>query len=270
MDTARANAGPLPLRRHHRSLAWALAKRDLLGKYRGARLGMLWALATPFMMLLVYTLAFGHLTRGQWPGLRSLQDFALWVFAGLAIHGTFAECLVRAPTLVTSNPSYVTKVVFPLDLLPWPVVTSAFFHLAMHLLVLLLALLVWRGGLPLTAVALPLVLLPLLPFLLGVLWLLAAVGTYLRDIGQLAGPVATAMLFLSSAILPTQAIPPRWQWVVEWNPLTPVIDQARAVLFLGEWPSPGPLVLESCLAVVFALAAHAVFRRLRPGFADVL
>lgn len=258
------------MRRQHRSLAWELAKRDLLGRYRGASLGMAWALATPFLMLLVYTLAFGHLARGQWPGLHTLQDFALWVFAGLAIHGAFAECLVRAPTLVVANASYVTKVVFPLDLLPWPVVATAVFHLGMNLLVLLLALLYWRGGLPATAIALPLVLLPLLPFLLGILWLLAAVGTYLRDIGQLTGPVATAMLFLSSAILPVQAIPLRWQWVVEWNPLTPVIDQVRAVLFLGQWPDPRLLGLEFCLAVVFGLAAHAVFRTLRPGFADVL
>lgn len=270
MLRGRVDAGLLPLRGPHRALAWALVRRELEGQYRGAGLGAAWALATPFLMLLVYTLAFGHLAKGQWPGISTLHEFALWMFAGLVLHAAFAECLARAPALVAAHPSYVTKVLFPLDLLPWPVLASALFHLAMNLLVLVLALSWWRGLPSPTCLALPLVLLAFLPFLLGVLWTLGALGVYLRDIGQLVAPAATATLFLSSALVPPSAMPSRWRWLFELNPLTPIIDQVRRVLFLGQWPEWPLLAAYAVAATLFAMLSHRLFRRLQPGFADVL
>ncbi|MBN8716068.1 ABC transporter permease [Thermomonas sp. S9] len=260
----------LPVRADQRTLVWELIRRELAGKYRGTGLGALWALATPLLMLLVYTLAFGHLARAQWPGLHGLGEFALWVFAGLAVHAAFAECLARAPALVTAQPNYVTRVRFPLALLAWPVLASALFHLAMNLLVLLLALALRRGGLPPTLLALPLVLLPLLPLLLGLLWSLGALGVYLRDLGQLVAPLATAALLLSSALVPPAAVPAGWRWLFLANPLTTLIDQLRRVLFLGQWPQWPQLAGYALLALLFALLAQALFRRLQAGFADVL
>jgi lipopolysaccharide transport system permease protein len=252
------------------ALAWALIRRELASQYRGSGLGALWAVLMPLLMLLVYTLALGHLARAQWPGLPTLHDFALWLLAGLALHAALAECLVRGPTLVTAQPGYVTRVRFPLALLPWPLVASALFHLLMNLLVLLLALLVLRGAWPPTLLALPLVLLPLLPLLLGLAWLLGALGVYVRDIQHLMAPLATALLFLSSALVPVASIPERWRWLFLCNPLTSLIDQLRRVLFLGLWPQWLTLAQMLGLAVLLALLGYGVFRRLQTGFADVL
>ncbi|MFN7136512.1 MAG: ABC transporter permease [Thermomonas sp.] len=266
---ARPHAGPLPRQRQHLWLAWELARREWLGRYRGAHLGRLWALATPLLMLAVYLLAFGPLVRGHWPGVDGWGEFALVVFAGLAVHGLFAECLARAPMLVAAQPGFVTRVLFPLDLLPWPVLAGALLQFAMQLLVLLGGLACTRG-LAWSALALPLVVLPALPFLLGLLWALGALGVFLRDLGQLVAPATTAMLFLSSALVPLATVPARWRWLFELNPLTTIIEQLRRVLFLGLWPQWPLLLAYLGLACGFALLAHALFRRLQPGFADVL
>jgi len=252
------------------ALAWALVRRELASQYRGSGLGALWAVLMPLLMLLVYTLALGHLARGQWPGMTSLREYALWLFAGLAVHAALAECLARAPTLVTAQPSYVTRVRFPLEVLPWPLVASALFHLAMNLVVLLLAVLAWRHALPLTVLAVPLVLLPLLVLLLGLAWGIGALGVYLRDLQHVMAPVATALLFLSSALVPVATLPERWRWLFLCNPLTPLIDQLRRVLFLGLWPQWTALAGLTAGALLLALLGHALFRRLQPGFADVL
>lgn len=270
MAMARISAGPVPVSRQHRWLAWELAKRDLLGRYRGAHFGLLWTLATPLLMLGVYLLAFGPLLKARWPGAAGWQDFALMVFAGLAVHGLFAECLARAPSLVVAQPGLATRVLFPLDLLPWPALATAVFHFAMQMLVLLVGVLLWHGGPPITALALPLVLLPFLPFLLGLLWGLGALGVYLRDINQIVAPVATAMLFLSSALMPLETLPARYRWVFELNPLTLIIDQVRRVLFLGLWPQWQALVLYMLVALVACALAYGLFCKLQPGFADVL
>ncbi|WP_240095701.1 ABC transporter permease [Thermomonas flagellata] len=262
-------AGPIPFRRQHVWLAWELTKREWLARYRHALLGRLWALAIPVLMLGVYLLAFGPLVRGHWPGAYGWGDFALAVFIGLAVHGLFSECLMRAPTLVTTNPSYVTRIVFPLDLLPWPILVSASVQFALQMLVLLVVVAATRG-LGWSILTVPLLPLPLLPFLLGLLWMLGALGVYVRDLRQLVAPASSVMLFLSSALVPLTAVPERWRWVFEINPLTPIIEQLRRVLLWGLWPQWWGLFTYLLLVSAFALAAHALFMRLRPGFADVL
>lgn len=231
---------------------------------------MIWSLLNPFMMLLIYTLAFGSILRARWPGADSTGDFALILFVGIAIHGFFAECVGRAPTLVTSNANYVTRIIFPLDILPWPVLVSGLFHFAMNLLVFICGVAIVKGSLPSTIVLLPLVVMPLALVILGGLWLLSSLGTFLRDIGQLVGPLLTAMLFLSSAIVPVDAIPQSYRWIFELNPLTLVIDQARNVALYGVSPDWGALGIYTGISLLFCCGSYLVFGRLRRGFADVL
>lgn len=263
-------AWPLPVQRQHRSLVWELAKRDVFGRYRGASLGVVWSILNPFLMLVVYTVAFGEILRARWPGVEGSVDFALILFVGLSIHAFFAECITRAPTLVSSNTNYVKRIVFPLEVLPWPVVLSGLFHLMMNMLVFLAAVWALKGYVFATALMLPLVILPLVPMVLGAIWLLSALGTYLRDISQLMGPFATAMLFLSSAIIPVDSLPDVYRGIFRANPLTIIIDQARLVTLYGQAPDWAALMVYSVFALLFCLGGYLLFRRLRGGFADVL
>jgi len=255
----------------NRSLVYELTQREILGRYRGASFGMLWSLISPFLMLLVYTLAFGFIMKGRWPGSTgSTTDFALILFAGLTIHGFFAECFIRAPQLIISNTSYVKRVVFPLDILVWSMTFSALFHLAMNMVVLLLLYLCVKGGIHPTAVLLPLVVLPLFILTIGIGWITAALGVYLRDIGQIAGVIAAAMLFLSSAIIPVESVPDSYRIVFELNPLTFIINQVREVVIWGRLPDWAGLGIYTLIACAVAVIGHRMFNKLRVGFSDVL
>lgn len=263
--------GPLSVFGRQRLLLLELTKRDILGRYRGAAFGMLWSLISPFLMLLVYTLAFGYILKSRWPGADgSTQDFVLILFVGLIIHGYFAECLVRAPQLILGNANYVKKVVFPLDALVWSMVLSALFHFATNVVVLFGMMLYLHAGIPWTAFLLPIVMLPLLLLSAGVGFLLSATGVFLRDIGQFVGVLATAMLFLSSAIVPVEALPAEYRWVFYANPLTPIIDQAREVVIWGRTPQWSQLGWHAVLSSAFLLLAYWSFQKMRKGFADVL
>jgi lipopolysaccharide transport system permease protein len=263
--------GVLSVFSEHRSLAYELTQREILGRYRGASFGLLWSLISPFLMLLVYTLAFGFIMKGRWPGSSgSTTDFALLLFAGLTVHGFFAECFTRAPQLIISNTSYVKRVVFPLDILGWSMTFSALFHLLMNMVVLLLLHLCVKGSVPLTAALLPVVVVPLVILTVGISWIVAALGVYLRDIGQIAGVIAAAMLFLSSAIVPVQSVPQGYRVLFELNPLTFIIDQVREVVIWGRLPNWGGLGIYTIIACVVAVLGHRVFNKLRVGFADVL
>ncbi len=255
----------------HRSLTYELTQREVLGRYRGASFGLLWSLISPFLMLLVYTLAFGFIMKGRWPGSSgTTTDFALILFAGLTVHGFFAECFTRAPQLIISNTSYVKRVVFPLDILVWSMTFSALFHLVMNMVVLLLLFLCVKGMVHPTAALLPVILIPLVILTAGVGWIVSALGVYLRDIGQIAGVIATAMLFLSSAIIPVESVPESYRVVFELNPLTFIINQVREVVIWGRLPDWQGLGLYTLVACMIALLGHRLFNKLRVGFADVL
>lgn len=263
--------GPFSAWSRHRSLTIELTRRDILGRYRGASFGLLWSLISPFLMLGVYTVAFGYILKARWPGTTgNTADFAMLLFLGLLTHGFFAECLTRAPTLITSNANLVKKIVFPLDVLPWTVVLSALFHTFTNVIVFVLINLFLRGEFHPEIVLLPLVLVPLLLLALGMVWLLASLSVFLRDITQITGVVATAMLFLSSAIIPVETLPERYQLIFALNPLTFIIDQVREVAFWGRLPDWSGLGLYAMGGLSFAYAGYAVFQKTRRGFADVL
>lgn len=263
--------GPFNAWLRHPLLTWEMTKRDVLGRYRGASFGLFWSLLSPFFMLAVYTLAFGYIMKARWPGTGGgTADFAMLLFVGLIVHGFFAECLVRAPTLITHNSNLVKKILFPLDVLPWTVVLSAMFHALANSIVFVLLNAMLRGEVHATVLLLPVVLAPLAILALGVTWLLSSLSVYLRDIAQVTGVLATAMLFLSPAIVPMEILPEGYQAVFRMNPLTFIINQAREVAFWGRVPDWSGLAVYGLAALVVAYVCYGIFQKTRRGFADVI
>ena len=256
----------------NRRLISQMAKRDVLSRYRGSVLGLLWSFLNPAFMLLVYTFVFSVVFKARWTdgGEESKSQFAVILFVGMIVHGLFAEVLNRAPSLIVSNVNYVKKVVFPLEILPAISMGAALFHSAISLLVLILALIAFNGFLHWTAIFIPVVLLPLVIFTLGLSWVLASLGVFIRDIAQSIGIITTIMLFLSPVFFPVTALPERLQPWMMANPLTFIIEQARGVLLWGKLPSWSGLALYTLVALFTTWASYVWFQKTRKGFADVL
>lgn len=254
-----------------RELIFQLTKRDILGRYRGSYLGLAWSFLTPLLMLAVFTLVFGVIFQRRW-GLESegRLDFALILFSGLIIFNLFAECMTRAPHLILTQPQYVKKVVFPLEVLPVTTLLSAAVHAAVSFFILFVGLWMSSGPLPWTVVFLPLVLLPLLMLCLGIGWFLASLGVFFRDISQLVGVVTTATLFLSPIFYPVTVVPVWLRPLYRLNPLTSIIENTRAVVVFGRYPDWRHVLPLTVLTFLAALFSYAWFQRTRKGFADVL
>ncbi|MET4676139.1 MULTISPECIES: ABC transporter permease [unclassified Luteibacter] len=264
-------SGPFEAFGKYRSLTLALSKRELLGRYRGATFGLFWSLISPFLMLGVYTFAFGYIMKSRWPHTSdSTGEYALILFVGLIIHGYFAECLIRSPTLIVGNPNLVKRIIFPLEILPWPMVLSALFHVAANFIVFSCLHLVFKHYVPWTIIFLPVVLAPFVLFTMGVSWFMASLGVYIRDIPQVTGVIATAMLFLSSAIIPVDSLPPQYRLFFAMNPLSFIINQAREVALWGNVPDFFGLALYAAGSFVVAYLGYAWFLKTKRGFADVI
>lgn len=256
----------------NRSLILALTKREVVSRYQGSAFGLAWSFFNPILLLTVYTFIFSVVFKARWgASVDTTQTaFALILFVGLIVHGLFAECLQRAPSLVLSNVNYVKKVVFPLEILPWVAFGAALFHACISFGVLLLAMLVLQHQLSWTVVLFPLMLAPLALGTLGVSWFLASLGVYIRDIAQITGMIVTVLLFLSPVFYPISALPEKYQWVANLNPLAFVIESSRSVLLFGEIPSFTHWFVLMFASALLAWLGFFWFQKTRKGFADVL
>ena len=271
---AQPSTSPLSIFRSvtaNRRLIYSLAKREVVGRYRGSVMGLLWSFFNPVLMLAVYTFVFSVVFRARWAGgSDSKTEFALILFAGLLVFNLFSECVNRAPGLILSNSNYVKKVIFPLEILPLVALGSAAFHFAISFIVWLLFYLVFFGWPPVTVLWLPLILLPLILMTVGLSWLLASLGVYLRDVGQIIGVVTTILMFVSPIFYPIAALPEKYRPFMHLSPLTFVVEQARDVMIWGrsiDWPLWG---LSMILSSIIAWLGFAWFQKTRKGFADVI
>lgn len=234
-------------------------------------MGLLWSFLNPLFMLAIYTFVFSVIFQSHWVGQTSGHfDFAVILFAGLNINSFFSECANRAPTLIIENTNFVKKVVFPLETLSWSILGSALFHLLVSTIVLLAFSLVVRGAVPLTILLFPIVVLAFIPVVVGVVWLLASLGVFLRDLKQAIGVITTAMLFVAPVFYPLTNIPPHLRYWMYLNPLTEIVVASRDVLVWGRTPNWIALALYTMVGICFAWASFAWFQRSRRGFADVL
>lgn len=259
----------------HRALILRLARREIEARYRGSMLGVFWALVVPLLLLAVYTVVFSTIFPARWSfATGGHAHFALILFSGLILFNVFAEVVNRAPGLLFENITYVKKVVFPLEVLPWVSVTVALFNAAVSSAAFLAGYLLLVGAPPPTAAVFPLLLLPLVLLAVGASWFLSALGVYLRDIQQFVPVIVTVLLYLNPVFYPLdmarERLPAPLFALVQLSPIAVTVEGARNVLFAGAWPDWGALAVQVVVGWLVAWLGLSWFCKTRKGFADVV
>ena len=232
----------------------------------------MWSFFNPLLLLVLYTFVFSVVFKARWGGdlTESKSQFAILLFVGMIVHTLFAETLNRAPWLIVNNVNYVKKIVFPLEILPVVALGASLFHLLVSIIVLIFTIFIINGHLQLTIIFLPLIFLPLVILILGISWAIASLGVYLRDVAQPIGMLMTVLMFASPVFYPINALP---EFIRPWlmlNPLTFIIEQARAVLIFGNTPDWNGFIIYCLVAIFFAWVGYVWFQKTRKGFANVL
>ena len=255
----------------NRELIWQLSMREFFGRYKGSIMGVAWSLFHPLLMLVIYTFVFSVVFKAKWGiGGESKVTFAMVMFSGMILHGLLAECLTRAPDLILINSNYVKKVVFPLEILPVVVLVSALLHFMISFCILVLFSVFSGMSIHPGVVLIPIVLLPLVLLTLGLSWMLASLGVYLRDLTQVIGVISAMLLFLSPVFYSLDALPLEFQTFVFFSPLTLPITQLRDVMFWGKPIAWGSWSLSLAIGMIACYFGFWWFQKTRKGFADVL
>lgn len=250
--------------------------RDLQARYKNSWGGLLWLVIQPIIMLSIYTLVFQHILGVKWgtpsptnPNTSSV-DFALNLYLGLVAFNIFSESLQSAPSVLRAHSNLIKKVRFPIRILPTIPVGLALCDAALGLGIWLVVYVFALGPPPLTALYLPLVLLPLILFIMGLCWLIASLSAYMRDITQIVRFVVTGLLFLSPIFFPLQSMPADLQTILSFNPLAIEIEMLRGIMISGVTPAWESYLGFLGLSAVVYLAGYYWFELTSDGFVDVL
>ncbi|HZZ58342.1 MAG TPA: ABC transporter permease [Opitutaceae bacterium] len=260
----------------HGDLILQFTRREMEMRHKGSRLGHAWALLRPLTLLGLYLFVFGFIFGGRFgvmPG-ETTFDFAVALFLSLSFYGVISEAMSVAPTLVLSQPNFVKKVVFPLEILSVSSVATSLYHGLISIVVALLIALLGHRTLSWDAVIfVPALLVPLALMSLGISWGLAAIGLFLRDIGQLIPFLANALIYASAVVYApskvAQSAPAAWA-VLRFNPLLWLMDESRRVILWHQAPNYPIWAYLYGTSAVIAAAGYAIFVVLRPFFAEVI
>jgi lipopolysaccharide transport system permease protein len=255
---------------NHR-LIRSMARRDILARYRGSFGDVFWTVLNPLLLMATYFFVFGIILQTRFGPDQSRTGFALYFLAGMLPWLAFSEPVGRAAYVILEHRNFVKKLVFPLDTLPVNQVVSGLVTELFGAAVFVVGLLVVRHTLPATVLWLPVLVIPQMLFTLGICWFLAALGVYMRDLGQIMALVLTLWFFVTPICYPESTrLSPAISAVMRQNPLYILVRLYREIFLEARAPELYPLAKLWVIALVLFFLGHVWFYRLRKSFADVI
>lgn len=251
----------------YRELIRVVLGRELYQRFRASYFGWIWAAATPLLMLGVFMAVFSNTLKVE-SGVE--MNFALSTFLGLLFFNLFAELVTRAPLLLTEHANFIKKSIFPSEILAWTSMLRSLTYAGIGFVIFLAFELYMNRGIPLTALLLPAILLPLFLFLLGIVWLLAALGAFTRDISFMMSTVMPVLIFATPVFYTTIDSPLTFRLLSYINPLAPFIEMGREVLLLGRLPDLISYSIAWAISLVFFYGGYSFFMRFRGVAVDVI
>lgn len=253
----------------NRGLIHVMVRRDILGRYRGSFGGAFWTLINPLLLMLTYLFVFGYVLKSRFPNDNSPAGFALYFLAGMLPWLAFSEAAGRAPSVMLEHRNFVKKLVFAVETLPVNLVVSGLVSELFAIVLFCVFLLFARGEVPLSVLWLPLILIPQVLFTAGVSWFLAALGVFIRDLGQIIGFLLTIWFFITPICYPEEQFKAAAP-ILSKNPVYVLVRAYRAIFLEHHPPAFGPLWKFWVLSAIIFILGHAWFYKLRKSFPDLI
>ncbi|ABM05144.1 ABC-2 type transporter permease protein [Psychromonas ingrahamii 37] len=254
----------------NKRLIISLTRRDILQRYQGSLLGVFWSILTPIVMLAIYTFIFSVVFKAKWGIGGDKYQFSMLLFSGLILFNFFSDILSRSPELLVSHSNYVTKVIFPVEILPWVITLSALFNFILSFIIWFIFYTLLIGLPALSVIFTPAIVIPFCFLCCGLSYIISATGVYLKDTNQLVALLVTAMMFLTPIFYPISALPEKYQVYMYLNPITNVIEMFRDIAIYNNSITLNGYAIYFFSSAFIYLLGFLWFQKLRKGFSDVL
>ena len=246
--------------RHYRFLLSRLVARDFNHKYRQSMLGVLWSFINPLLTMLVQFLVFNTLFQ------TAIPHFLAYLMTGIVFFNFFNEASTLAMDSITSNTALIKKVYMPRYIYPFSRVLFALLNVTITMIPMFAMILL--TGVPLTraVLLLPIPVLGIACFSLGVGMILATMNVFFRDTAFLWGVVLLLWQYLTPLFYPETIIPASWIRIYHLNPMYQFIYFIRCLLLDGVTPPPKTYLMCALCAALPLAAGFWVFRRKQNDF----
>lgn len=260
----------LKLLTEHRDLIRSMVQRELSSRYKGSLMGIGWAIISPAVMIVIFTIIFSGIFGARFGNTGGHLSFAVYLFCGLLPWIAFSEGVQRSTNAMIENINLVKRVVFPVEALPVNIALAAIVTQLLGTIVLLAAFLILEQKFYLTILWLPVLLLIQLIVTLGLGWLMASLGVFIRDMPQINQLILMAWMYLTPIFFPENLVPQNFRALIQWNPIAPLIRSYRNILLEGKMPDWNGLSFTFIFAVICFVFGYWWFQRTKKAFADVL
>lgn len=254
----------------NRYVIHSLVIRDIRFRYAGSFLGLFWAFIHPLTQLIIYYFVFSVVLKARLGAEYSDTNYAIWLMSGMLPWLLFSEVVSRSPGAVLEQANLIKKTVFPSEILPFTHVSVALVNHIILFSTLLIFLFVLRQGPTIKMLWLPIHLFGVILFSLGLAWFLSALNVFLRDIGQVLGVVLNVWFFFTPVIYPSSLVPEAFRHWLTVNPMFYAIEGYRMALLGRAKPDFIGLVILFGYGIGTFIIGGALFKKLKPAFADVL
>lgn len=235
--------------------------REFQARYRNSVLGVVWSLLNPLAMVVIYTVIFSQIMRARLPGSDSTFAYSIYLCAGIFSWGLFAEIIQRGQNVFLENANLLKKLSFPRLCLPVIIICTALLNFVIIFTLLLALILLITGGLPgWPLLGLVPVLLLEITFAIGLGVSLGVLNVFFRDVGHFFGIVLQFWFWTTPIVYPAAIIPEQFRWVLQLNPMTPLIGAWQTVLVNGQWPDWRSLLWVVPLSLLLCGLALRLFR----------
>ena len=249
----------------YREMIYSLVRRNLRGRYKGSVLGFMWTFINPLLQLVVYTMVFSVIMK------TGIDKYYIFLFVALVPWMLMSTAMVDGSTCIVSSSDMVKKIYFPREVLPLSNTLSNFVNMFLSFLVVFAVLLLSGFGLNLQALLyMPIVMIIEFVMALGITLLTSALTVYMRDVAYILGILSMAWQFLTPIMYSSDMIPPELLPVFQMNPMTPVIEAYRMILYYKQVPDLSTLVSAAVFGIMILGIGELVFARLQRGFCEEL
>ncbi len=239
----------------YRELVSNLVSRDLKVRYKRSALGFLWTMLSPLMMMIVTTIVFSNLFRF------AISNFAIYFLSAFLLWSFFAQSTSAGMTVMLGNASLLRRVYIPKSMFVVSSIISGFINFLLALIVLAPIMLVLRHPMTWNLLWLPIALIPLVVFTLGVSLLIAALGVFFADVGPMYQIILTAWMYLTPIMYPIEIVPPQYLPLVKANPMFYIVESFRFPVYWGVRPDFHYLGYSFIWAFVALIVGWWVFSR---------
>lgn len=246
----------------YREMLKNLVAKELRQRYKGSVLGFLWTFLNPLLMLVIYSIVFSTIMR------INIKNYSMFLFVGLLPWTFFSTSVLISAGSIVNNANLIKKIYFPREVLPIAVTFTGLINYLLSLLILIPALIVFKIKITAAVFVLPLIIVLQLMMVLGFAFLVSSLNIYFRDLEHILGVFMTAWFYITPIIFPLQMVPEKFLWLVNLNPVAPLMLAYQDIFYYGVFPKWQSLTYVLLFSLAILFAGIIIFGRLKRNFAE--